>query len=141
MKEGVTSKASKMEPVLGNSRARVPFVHSGIAPPSTTPHDIVKKIMTSFDPLEILNCAGNVLTGRSTEADIRKAYLWLSTKIHPDKLQGVEQATEAFQLVLRAYETTLKSLNQRRGSLVHHKILRERASRGPRQQITPPPHL
>ena len=83
---------------------------------NATPHDIATKIVTLVEPLDILSCAGKVLTSSSTEADIRKAYLWLSVKIHPDKLQGFEQANEAFQSLLRAYEMALKSLSKAPGT-------------------------
>eukprot|EP00808_Paulinella_micropora_P004507 g44408.t1 len=57
--------------------------------------------------LDILNLAtpsNQRLTTSSPVAQMRKAYLKLSLVIHPDKLQGFEQATKSFQLLVKALD-------------------------------------
>ena len=52
----------------------------------------------------ILSLSGKEVSKLSGKADLRKAYLLLSTKVHPDKNAGSKDAVQAFQVVLSAYE-------------------------------------
>ena len=45
-----------------------------------------------------------MITEDSSEAEIKRAYRTLSRLIHPDKLSGFPQATQAFQKLQQAYE-------------------------------------
>lgn len=51
----------------------------------------------------ILSLSGKVVSTQSSKGDLRKAYLLLSTKVHPDKHGGSKEAVQAFQMVLSAY--------------------------------------
>eukprot|EP00667_Euglena_gracilis_P021446 EG_transcript_23513 len=74
-------------------------------PPSTTdPVQLAQRILGLTDPYLILSTAGEPLSAASPDVDVRRAYLRLSAKIHPDKLDGMAQANEAFQRLLKAYE-------------------------------------
>ena len=42
------------------------------------------------------------------DAEVRKAYMKIGAKIHPDKLPGCAEATKAFQALVRAYERCCK---------------------------------
>jgi hypothetical protein len=71
--------------------------------------EIAKRVIeldASDDYLGILNIAGvGSITSSSPVAVMRKAYLKLSIRIHPDKLQRkFDQATKAFQALVRAFE-------------------------------------
>ena len=48
------------------------------------------------------------LLGATNKANIRKQYLHLSVKLHPDKDQANVPATERFALLLRTYEMLQK---------------------------------
>ena len=43
-------------------------------------------------------------TAASTPAELRSAYLRLAVAVHPDKHKQAPEATEAFQVLIRAYE-------------------------------------
>ena len=51
---------------------------------------------------------GMQLLGAINKANIRKQYLHLSVKLHPDKDQTNVHATEQFALLLRTYEMLQK---------------------------------
>ena len=52
----------------------------------------------------ILSLSGSAITAASPTAAMRKAYLKLSLKIHPDKNGGTADAKQAFQHLVSAYE-------------------------------------
>ena len=54
---------------------------------------------------------GMQLLGATNKANIRKQYLHLSVKLHPDKDQTNVHATERFALLLRTYEMFQKCRN------------------------------
>eukprot|EP00668_Euglena_longa_P011746 GGOE01014162.1.p1 GENE.GGOE01014162.1~~GGOE01014162.1.p1 ORF type:complete len:482 (+),score=37.08 GGOE01014162.1:47-1492(+) len=80
-----------------------------IPPAEISPVGLVHSILALTDPYLILSTAGEPLSMLSPDVDIRRAYLKLSAKIHPDKLDGMPEANEAFQLLLKAYESAKAS--------------------------------
>jgi len=52
----------------------------------------------------VLSLSGKEVTKLSGKPDLRKAYLLLSTKVHPDKNNNSKESVQAFQIVLSAYE-------------------------------------
>ena len=73
----------------------------------TTAARVARQIVMLSDPWEILSCGAMRVTCESTVADLRRAYYQLSLCVHPDKLLGVVEATEAFQKLQWAYEAAL----------------------------------
>eukprot|EP00040_Diaphanoeca_grandis_P023246 m.126122 g.126122 ORF g.126122 m.126122 type:complete len:621 (-) comp29181_c0_seq1:145-2007(-) len=60
------------------------------------------------DSLGILNLGGAGITKDSPVAKMRKCYLKLSLVLHPDKNRGFDDATNAFQALVRAFERLTK---------------------------------
>jgi hypothetical protein len=52
----------------------------------------------------VLSLSGRMVAATSSKAELRKAYLMVSTKVHPDKNPGSTAATKAFQVVVEAFE-------------------------------------
>jgi len=52
----------------------------------------------------ILSLSGKKVNADSGKGDLRKAYLLLSSRVHPDKHSNSKESVEAFQIVLSAYE-------------------------------------
>lgn len=52
----------------------------------------------------VLSLSGKQVSKLSGKPDLRKAYLLLSTKVHPDKNNNSKESVQAFQIVLSAYE-------------------------------------
>ena len=52
----------------------------------------------------VLSLSGKIVSATSGKPDLRRAYLLLSTKVHPDKNPGKTEAVQAFQIVLDCYE-------------------------------------
>ena len=52
----------------------------------------------------ILSLSGKMVAATSSKAELRKAYLMVSAKVHPDKNPGSQIATKAFQVVVEAFE-------------------------------------
>ena len=68
-------------------------------------NDLFKAILDSEDNYPfILSLSGKKIQASSGKADLRRAYLLLSTKVHPDKNPGNQEAVKAFQILLSAYE-------------------------------------
>ena len=42
------------------------------------------------------------------DEEVRKCYMKIASRIHPDKLPGCSDATKAFQALVRAYELSCK---------------------------------
>ena len=53
----------------------------------------------------ILSLSGRMVAATSSKAELRKAYLMVSAKVHPDKNPGSQIATKAFQVLVEAYVT------------------------------------
>lgn len=73
-----------------------------------TAEDIVERLSTmKYDPKQGVGSAFQVLqmSPEASETDISKQYKRLSVLIHPDKCK-LEAASEAFQLLVRAYNDT-----------------------------------
>ena len=68
---------------------------------------VARRLVMLSDPWDILSCGAMSVTSESTVADVRRAYYQLSLSVHPDKLPGVVEATEAFQKLQWAYEAAL----------------------------------
>merc|ERR1712106_1253441 len=52
----------------------------------------------------VLSLAGALVSAHSSKADLRRAYLKVSTKVHPDKNPGNQLATKAFQILVESFE-------------------------------------
>ena len=69
----------------------------------------IASYLAMYEYLEKKNFeVGMHLLGATNKASIRKQYLHLSLKIHPDKDQTNIHATERFALLLRAFEMLQK---------------------------------
>ena len=51
------------------------------------------------DHVFILSLSGKLVRQNSSKAELRKSYLLLSSKVHPDKNPGSQEAKKAFQAV------------------------------------------
>lgn len=68
-------------------------------------NDLFKAILTNEDDYPfILSLSGKSIQASSGKAELRRAYLLLSAKVHPDKNPGNQEAVKAFQTLLSAYE-------------------------------------
>ena len=56
------------------------------------------------DYIFILSLSGKMVKQSSSKAELRKAYLLLSSKVHPDKNPGSQSSKKAFQAVSEAFE-------------------------------------
>jgi len=56
------------------------------------------------DYVFILSLSGKMVKASSSKAELRKSYLLLSTKVHPDKNPGSQVSKKAFQAVLESFE-------------------------------------
>ena len=56
------------------------------------------------DYVFILSLSGKIVKPSSSKAELRKAYLMLSSKVHPDKNPGSLSSKKAFQAVSEAFE-------------------------------------
>jgi len=56
------------------------------------------------DYVFILSLSGKIVKASSSKAELRKSYLLLSTKVHPDKNPGSQVSKKAFQAVLESFE-------------------------------------
>ena len=56
------------------------------------------------DYVFILSLSGKIVKENSSKAELRKAYLLLSTKVHPDKNPGSQSSKKAFQAVSESFE-------------------------------------
>ena len=52
----------------------------------------------------ILSLSGRMVAATSSKVELRKAYLLVSAKVHPDKNPGCLEATKAFQVLVEAFE-------------------------------------
>jgi len=52
----------------------------------------------------ILSLSGRIVKSNSSKAELRKAYLLLSAKVHPDKNPGSQESKKAFQAVSESFE-------------------------------------
>ena len=52
----------------------------------------------------ILSLSGKMVAASSSKVELRKAYLLVSAKVHPDKNPGSQAATKAFQVLVEAFE-------------------------------------
>jgi len=52
----------------------------------------------------ILSLSGKIVKANSSKAELRKAYLLLSAKVHPDKNPGSQESKKAFQAVSESFE-------------------------------------
>lgn len=67
--------------------------------------DLFNAILENEGEFEfVLSLSGKSVSKSSSKPDLRKAYLLLSTKVHPDKNPGIKEAVQAFQVVLSSYE-------------------------------------
>ena len=70
-----------------------------------TTEELMKVILANEgDYVFVLSLSGKVVRETSSKAELRKSYLLLSTKVHPDKNPGSQEAKKAFQAVSEAFE-------------------------------------
>eukprot|EP00931_Biecheleriopsis_adriatica_P066732 TRINITY_DN41020_c0_g1_i1.p1 TRINITY_DN41020_c0_g1~~TRINITY_DN41020_c0_g1_i1.p1 ORF type:complete len:313 (-),score=93.50 TRINITY_DN41020_c0_g1_i1:195-1064(-) len=73
-----------------------------------TPEEIIERVLAKpYDPKQGQGSAYHILqvSPESSEAEVTKAYRKLSILVHPDKCKH-EQAAEAFQIIVKAYNDT-----------------------------------
>ena len=56
------------------------------------------------DYVFILSLSGKIIKATSSKPELRKSYLLLSAKVHPDKNPGSQVSKKAFQAVLESFE-------------------------------------
>ena len=66
-------------------------------PPETDEHDVIEEILNASNHYKVLSVSESV-----ESAELRRAYLTKSVKVHPDKCSD-PRATEAFQRVAEAW--------------------------------------
>ena len=65
---------------------------------------LVAAVLQSEDPWSLLSLGSDTPLGPGSEDEARRAYVKLAARVHPDKLDGLQPSTEAFQLLVHAYE-------------------------------------
>eukprot|EP00742_Colponemidia_sp_Colp-10_P007153 GILJ01007682.1.p1 GENE.GILJ01007682.1~~GILJ01007682.1.p1 ORF type:complete len:301 (+),score=30.09 GILJ01007682.1:1167-2069(+) len=70
--------------------------------------DLCHQILRCKNGVDVLRLSGEDITASSTIAQTRIAYRKLAVQVHPDKLQGADIATKAFQALVNAYERFCK---------------------------------
>ena len=96
-------------------RKQAPTPNSGVEAPSSSAatkssqddakNELFKFILNNEDNYSfILSLSGKTVQANSSKPDLRRAYLLLSAKVHPDKNPGNQEAVKAFQTLLSAYE-------------------------------------
>jgi len=72
---------------------------------SDSTEELMNAIMENEgDYVFILSLSGKMVKETSSKAELRRAYLGLSTKVHPDKNPGSLVSKKAFQAVLESFE-------------------------------------
>jgi len=67
--------------------------------------DMIATILSlQYEYAALLSLSGQLVTETSTTKDMRKAYLVLSRKCHPDKHRGNADAKKAFQALVTAFD-------------------------------------
>jgi len=70
-----------------------------------TTEDLMNVILANEgDYVFILSLSGKIVKASSSKAELRKSYLLLSAKVHPDKNPGSQVSKKAFQAVLESFE-------------------------------------
>jgi len=68
-------------------------------------HELMKAIIANEgDYVFVLSLSGTLVSKNSSKADLRRAYLKVSTRVHPDKNPGNQEATKAFQILVESFE-------------------------------------
>ena len=89
------------------------------------------------DPFAILSCGTEVVTRGSTTACLRRVFLMLAARVHPDKNRGCElDATDAFQRVVEAHESA-QAMCAVPGPPPTSSSMSQRAPRGKRSREEP----
>lgn len=78
---------------------------NGSSNQNSAKHEVFQAILENEENYAfILSLSGKQIQASSSKPDLRRAYLLLSAKVHPDKNPGNQEAIKAFQVVLFAYE-------------------------------------
>ncbi len=77
-------------------------------PPESNKELFEAIIEAEGDHTFVLSLSGKIVSAASSKPDLRRSYLLLSTKVHPDKNPGIKEAVQAFQIVLDSYERLCK---------------------------------
>ena len=83
-----------------------------MGPPAPSAADLAARVLAAPTPIAVLEVSGIGLTGDNTPARRRKAYLQLSVKIHPDKLQVCTPSCAVHAAVSMGVDRTLFHLDQ-----------------------------
>jgi len=75
------------------------------APTSNAVKELFNAILENEGQYElVLSLSGKEISATASKGELRKAYLLLSTKVHPDKNGQSKESVQAFQALLSAYE-------------------------------------
>lgn len=70
-----------------------------------TKGELINTILSNEGEYVFILClSGKIVSSSSSKADLRRAYLVVSSKVHPDKNPGNNLATKAFQAVVESFE-------------------------------------
>jgi hypothetical protein len=97
-------KASSVEESPGGAAASSGGGGGGNGGGTRLIQSIITKADAGEDDAAILSLSGIAISSSSSTADMRKAYLKLSVKIHPDKNGNSADSKSAFQTLVTAYE-------------------------------------
>merc|ERR1719150_2079794 len=80
-------------------------MEGGNAGSDQTTEELMRAILANEgDHVFILSLSGKMVRQNSSKAELRKSYLILSSKVHPDKNPGSQEAKKAFQAVSESFE-------------------------------------
>ena len=77
---------------------------------------VATAVLNADGDFDVLSVSGLTITSDSDEALVKRAYRLLAKMIHPDKLQGFEHATAAFQKLLNAFNRVRDGRGRTSGS-------------------------
>lgn len=102
---GATSSDTSDAGVGGGEASETTAATTETASDSDTLRELMNVIMANEgDYPFILSLSGKMVTAASSKPELRKAYLLVSMKVHPDKNAGNPLATKAFQAVVESFE-------------------------------------
>ena len=80
-----------------------------------TPEELAREVLKAKDRYALLSLGSDTPIKPDTEGflnledeDVRRVYLKMAARIHPDKIPGFADGTKAFQALVRAYELCCK---------------------------------
>ena len=80
-----------------------------------TPEELAREVLKAKDRYALLSLGSDTPIKPDAEGflnledeDVRRVYLKMAARIHPDKIPGFADGTKAFQALVRAYELCCK---------------------------------